>query len=41
MVTVARGQEVPEEYLAAQVAQQRYDLDRSVQYCRDQLGIGE
>jgi sugar phosphate isomerase/epimerase len=41
MVTVARGGEVPEEYLAAQVAQQRYDLERSVRYCREKLGIGE
>jgi sugar phosphate isomerase/epimerase len=40
-VTVARGAEVPEEYQAAQVAQQRYDLERSVNYCREKLGIGE
>jgi sugar phosphate isomerase/epimerase len=40
-VTVARGDEVPEEYQAAQVAQQRYDLERSVRYCRETLGIGE
>jgi len=39
-VTVARGAEVPEEYRAAQVAQQRYDLERSVKYCREKLGIG-
>ena len=40
-VTVARGAEVPQEYQAAQVAQQRYDLERSVKYCREKLGIGE
>ena len=31
----------PEEYHAAWVAQQRFDLERSVRYCRDVLGIGE
>jgi sugar phosphate isomerase/epimerase len=41
MVTVARGDDVPPEYHAAQVAQQRYDLERSVRYCREVLGIGE
>jgi sugar phosphate isomerase/epimerase len=41
MVTVARGDEVPPEYGAAQAAQQRYDLERSVRYCREVLGIGE
>ena len=41
MVTVSHGEEVPEEYMAAQVAQQRYDLERSVRYCREKLGIGE
>jgi sugar phosphate isomerase/epimerase len=40
-VTVARAAEVPEEYRAAQVAQQRYDLERSVNYCREKLRIGE
>ena len=40
-VTVARGAEVPAEYRAAQAAQQRYDLERSVRYCREVLGIGE
>jgi sugar phosphate isomerase/epimerase len=40
-VTVARGEEVPEEYRAAQVAQQRYDLERSASYCREELSIGE
>jgi hypothetical protein len=39
-VTVAPGAEVPKEYNAAQVAQQRYDLERSVQYCREKLDIG-
>jgi sugar phosphate isomerase/epimerase len=40
VVTVAGGDEVPPEYRAAQVAQQRYDLERSVRYCREVLGIG-
>jgi sugar phosphate isomerase/epimerase len=39
MVTVARGADVPPEYAAAQTAQQRYDLERSVRYCREVLGI--
>ena len=39
MVTVAGGEEVPPEYAAAQAAQQRYDLERSVRYCREVLGI--
>jgi len=41
MVTVARGDDLPPEYQAAQVAQQRYDLERSVRYCREVLRIGE
>jgi sugar phosphate isomerase/epimerase len=41
MVTVTRGETVPEEYLGAQVAQERYDLERSVRYCREKLGVGE
>jgi hypothetical protein len=39
MVTVAPGDDVPPEYRAAQAAQQRYDLERSVRYCREILGI--
>jgi 3-oxoisoapionate decarboxylase len=41
MVTVARGEAVPDEYGAALVAQQRYDVERSIRYCQDVLGIGE
>jgi hypothetical protein len=41
MVTVAQGEDVPPEYKAAQAAQQRFDLERSVRYCREALGIGE
>ena len=41
MVTVTRDEEVPEEYAAALVAQQRYDVERSVRYCQDVLGMGE
>ena len=40
-VTVAHGDKVPQEYQAAQAAQQRYDLERSVRYCREILGLGE
>jgi len=40
MVTVGR-EEVPPEYQAALVAQQRVDLERSARYCRDVLGVGE
>jgi hypothetical protein len=40
-VTVAQDTQVPEAYRAAQVAQQRHDLERSVRYCRETLGIGE
>jgi sugar phosphate isomerase/epimerase len=41
MVTVAQGQDTPAEYEAALAAQQRVDLERSVRYCRETLGIGE
>lgn len=41
MVMVTRGEEVPPDYAAALVAQQRIDLERSVRYCREVLGIGE
>lgn len=39
MVTVARGAEVPEAYTAALRAQQLFDVERSVAYCRDILGF--
>jgi len=41
MVTVERGVATPPEYEAALVAQQRHDVERSVLYCREVLGIGE
>jgi len=41
MVTIGQGEPVPPEYEAARVAQERYDLERSVAYCRQVLGIGE
>jgi len=40
MVTTL-AQEMPPEYVAALRAQQRLDLERSVTYCRDVLGLGE
>lgn len=40
MVAVARGAEAPDAYRAALQAQQLYDVERSVAYCRDVLGIG-
>jgi sugar phosphate isomerase/epimerase len=40
MLTV-QGSEVPPEYQAALVVQQRLDLERSVRYCQEVLGIGE
>lgn len=33
--------DMPSEYHAAWVAQQRYDLERSVRYCREVLHVGE
>lgn len=41
MVTIAGGDEVPPEYRAARIVQERYDLERSVRYCKEVLGIGE
>ncbi len=41
MMIVERGADVPPEYAAALVAQQRYDLERSAKYCREKLGMGE
>lgn len=41
MVTVERGTDMPPEYEAALVAQQCHDVERSVRYCREVLGIGE
>jgi hypothetical protein len=40
MVT-ARWEGNPPEYQAALRLQQRIDLERSIRYCREQLGIGE
>jgi hypothetical protein len=40
MLTV-QGSEVPPEYQAALTVQQRLDLDRSVRYCQEVLGIEE
>ena len=40
MVTVSAG-EIPPEYAAALVAQQRVDVARSVRFCRERLGLGE
>lgn len=40
MVSVERGAAVPDEYGAALRAQQLYDVERSVAYCRDVLGLG-
>jgi sugar phosphate isomerase/epimerase len=41
MITVRGGSDMPDEYRAALVVQQRIDLERSVAYCREKLGIGE
>jgi sugar phosphate isomerase/epimerase len=40
-MVVAAGGDLPPEYAAALVAQQRVDVERSVRYCREQLGLGE
>jgi sugar phosphate isomerase/epimerase len=40
MLSVKRG-ERPPEYEAALVVQERLDLERSLRYCQDVLGIGE
>jgi hypothetical protein len=41
MVTVERGANVPDEYTAALRAQQLYDVERSVAYARQVLGMGK
>ena len=41
MVTFDRGASVPADYLAALKAQQLYDVERSVAYARDVLGLGQ
>jgi 3-oxoisoapionate decarboxylase len=41
MVMVGGLKDMPPEYEAAMVAQQRFDLERSVTYCREVLGVGE
>jgi sugar phosphate isomerase/epimerase len=41
MVAVERGAEVPTEYEAALKAQQLYDVERSIAYCQETLGLGE
>jgi len=40
-LTAERGQDIPPEYRAALRVQQRLDLERSVRYCQEVLGIGE
>jgi sugar phosphate isomerase/epimerase len=40
MVTTPRGETIP-EFEAALVAQQRRDVERSVRYCQEVLGVGE
>jgi sugar phosphate isomerase/epimerase len=40
MVVVEDGADVPDAYEEALVAQQRYDVERSVAYARDALGMG-
>jgi sugar phosphate isomerase/epimerase len=40
VLTAARGQ-IPTEYEAALAVQQRLDLERSVRYCQEVLGIGK
>ena len=39
MVVVSRGEKGPPEYEKALIAQQRYDLERSVKYCREVLRV--
>ncbi len=39
-LTVA-GRDVPPEYQAALAAQQRIDLERSIAFCKQELGVGE
>ena len=40
-VVTVPGDAAPDAYTAAKVAQQRFDLERSVRYCRECLDIGE
>lgn len=41
MLVAGRVQDLPPEYGPALVAQQRVDLERSVRYCKETLGLGE
>ncbi len=41
MVMLGEEENVPPEYEAARVAQERYDLERSVAYCKEVLEVGE
>ncbi len=41
MLTARFGPDLPDEYRAALVVQQRVDLERSVRYCKEVLGLGE
>lgn len=41
MLTAPYSPDLPPEYRAALVAQQRVDLERSVRYCKEELGLGE
>ncbi|NLT72575.1 MAG: sugar phosphate isomerase/epimerase [Chloroflexi bacterium] len=41
MMMAGRGGGQPAEFRAAMVAQEVYDLDRSIKYCREVLGLGE
>jgi len=41
MLTVGWGETPPPEYQAALRVQQRLDLERSVKYCREVLGVGK
>ena len=41
MVMVGGLSGAPPEYAEAQKAQQLFDLERSVRYCREELGVGE
>jgi sugar phosphate isomerase/epimerase len=41
MLTAGHGPDLPAEYRAALIVQQRVDLERSVRYCKEELGLGE
>jgi sugar phosphate isomerase/epimerase len=41
MLTTEWGEEAPQEYQTALVAQERFHLEQSVRYCREVLGLGE